>query len=775
MPESLTETMSKSKPFRGQMCPRNRALLHPAAHLLLEYARTGCPVDCGRPWTTEEIQHQISKGAHPSAKTPEAAKALRAETLDKIQQGFARLVDWDKIKHNHPEQLKVSPVAAIPHKSRLYRMILDLSHALRLMKTPSVNDSTVPLAPPEAMAQLGHTLPRIIHRLATAHPSQPVNFVKFDIKDGFWRMVVAKGAEWNFAYVLPKTSPEQPTQLVIPDALQMGWTESPPFFCAASETGRDIADQLLCQDPNLLPPHPLENLSLPHEPTSSEVQRFNANFLCHLECYVDDYICLLQSSDPKILRGAARSILTAIHDIFPPTHVTKFQGEDPISIQKILKGEGVWSTSKEILGWMFDGITRCIAMPPDKHAKLQAEIRVVQRAARRRCPIPQKQLEKLRGKLNHASQGIPAGKPLISPLTRAIDPTKPKRLIYISTSITNALRDFRAILRQTVKAPILCRRLITGAPSYIGYSDASLLGCGGVWLSGIEAIKPLVWRYEWPPSITHIIKTPSNPSGTITINELETAGVILAWLVVEQYCPVENHHIALWCDNTPTVSWTRKMSSSKSIIGAQLIRALAIRQAATRASPLIAASIRGIDNGMADVASRSFGKRATAAHFGIDNFTFLTNFSSAFPLPQGLSWHLFTPANKLTSLVCSALASTPLIPASWERITVKGASIGTIGHPGATALTWTPVSSTNRQHTSRSHYAALLHGSGEATTAGDALSKLRPFKSRFEPSERPSSWLPSQTHAMHPPTATSHTSDDSSKATAVKTPHHNPN
>jgi hypothetical protein len=44
----------------------------------------------------------------------------------------------------------------------------------------------------------------------------------------------------DFLYVLPQPE-EAPTQLVIPTSLQMGWVESPPYFCAAIETIRDIA------------------------------------------------------------------------------------------------------------------------------------------------------------------------------------------------------------------------------------------------------------------------------------------------------------------------------------------------------------------------------------------------------------------------------------------------------------------------------------------------------------------------------------------------------
>ena len=54
--EELTgrEATTKIK-MRGLMCPRMRALEHPAAPLLLEYARNGCPVDVGRNWTVEEL------------------------------------------------------------------------------------------------------------------------------------------------------------------------------------------------------------------------------------------------------------------------------------------------------------------------------------------------------------------------------------------------------------------------------------------------------------------------------------------------------------------------------------------------------------------------------------------------------------------------------------------------------------------------------------------------------------------------------------------------
>jgi hypothetical protein len=84
-------------------------------------------------------------------------------------------------------------------------------------------------------------------------------------------MVIPEEDEWNFAYVLPKANPQdpdEPTVLVIPSSLQMGWTASPAFFCAASETARDVAETLIDQPLGSLPEHALEPFMLPSEGTS---------------------------------------------------------------------------------------------------------------------------------------------------------------------------------------------------------------------------------------------------------------------------------------------------------------------------------------------------------------------------------------------------------------------------------------------------------------------------------------------------------------------------
>jgi hypothetical protein len=186
----------------------------------------------------------------------EAIAHFKAEVEEKVKMGQAKLVAWDSIKDNPPAELKISPIAVIPHKSKQFRSILDLSFHLRLKQggiLPLVNATTVKIAPKGAIDQLGHSLTRIIHAFAETEDDARIFMAKWDIKDGFWRMDAKEGAKRNFVYVLPQ-SPGRPSYLVVPTSLQMGWVESPLFFCAASEMARYVAQDYCKTKLGILPP-----------------------------------------------------------------------------------------------------------------------------------------------------------------------------------------------------------------------------------------------------------------------------------------------------------------------------------------------------------------------------------------------------------------------------------------------------------------------------------------------------------------------------------------
>ncbi len=223
-------------PHWNSMCPTGCTLEHPAAPLLSKWAQFGCPTKTGQPWTKEEIWEAVARGPYQSALSQEAIEHFVIEAEEKVRKKQAKIVDWDSINDNSSKELKILPIAVIPHKSKA-------SFHLRLKNggvRAAINDTTEKTAPKGAINQIGEALSRIIHAFAEADKNAKIFMAKWDIKDGFWRMDCAEGEERNFAYVLP-SSRRQPQKLVVPTSLQMGWVESPLYFCAATETSRDMA------------------------------------------------------------------------------------------------------------------------------------------------------------------------------------------------------------------------------------------------------------------------------------------------------------------------------------------------------------------------------------------------------------------------------------------------------------------------------------------------------------------------------------------------------
>ena len=70
------------------------------------------------------------------------------------------------------------------------------------------------------------------------------------------------------------------------------------------------------------------------------------SFLHLLEVYADDFTQMAQTKDEETLRHLSRALLHRIHSVFPPPDVTGHNGADPVSVKKLLKGEGVWQVRK---------------------------------------------------------------------------------------------------------------------------------------------------------------------------------------------------------------------------------------------------------------------------------------------------------------------------------------------------------------------------------------------------------------------------------------------
>ena len=154
---------------RNNMCPSVLAVHHPASETLQKYATEGCPVNNGQNWTKEETHAEVMRGPHESALAEKAIAHFAAEAKEKVALNQACLLCYENFKGNFPTKMKVSPISEIPHQSKSFISIQDLSFSLKLTphgRFPSVNKNSEKTAPGGAIDQIGHVLLRLINAFA---------------------------------------------------------------------------------------------------------------------------------------------------------------------------------------------------------------------------------------------------------------------------------------------------------------------------------------------------------------------------------------------------------------------------------------------------------------------------------------------------------------------------------------------------------------------------------------------------------------------------------
>ena len=272
----------------------------------------------------------------------------------------------------------------------------------------------------------------------------------------------------------------------------------------------------------------------------------------------------------------------------------------PISERK-LSQEGLWETRKEILGWMFDGIKRTIKLLESKCTKLRGKIKHALEFSRKnkKAFIPLRSFKKLHGKLQFATIALAIGKPLMGPLDVALSRAQNSRdkRVTLMSELAQTLLDWRYIIKLIVERSTFCDELVLHTAAYQGFVDASKWGVGGVWFGRTQTLQPIVWFLQWPTNISNRLVSDANPTGDISISDLELLGIFINWLVLEyavDKTTLKFNSVAMWCDNLPAVAWLYKMRNSSSEIAAHILRAFAIRLQHLQAAVPLVEHISGI-------------------------------------------------------------------------------------------------------------------------------------------------------------------------------------
>ncbi len=246
-------------------------------------------------------------------------------------------------------------------------------------------------------------------------------------------------------------------------SLQMGWVGSPPYFCAATKTARDIASDY-CNTPiGSLPchkfvKHVMRDKDFDALPTTSMVMTphgfFYALGLCR---QFHEY------RHPNLPRatGACCNISneTSIHDIFPANIAG---GDDPISKRKLLKGEGHYLLFEMLLGFDFDGKRKTMWLEEEKRAKLLTILHSWLRAGSLNSRVQFIESELVVAKLRHAFIALPGGRGLLSPCNRLLKQCLPVVYFHWNGPLCSAIYNCRTILRESTSRPTRCRELVPG-------------------------------------------------------------------------------------------------------------------------------------------------------------------------------------------------------------------------------------------------------------------------------------------------------------------------
>ena len=98
---------------------------------------------------------------------------------------------------------------------------------------------------------------------------------------------------------------------MVPTSLQIGWEESPPYFCAASETAHDLAVDYIETPTGSFPSHKLENWAIANKPEISPSAGGTAlRFI--IEVYVNNFIAAIIPTTPEEIEHVARGVLHGI-------------------------------------------------------------------------------------------------------------------------------------------------------------------------------------------------------------------------------------------------------------------------------------------------------------------------------------------------------------------------------------------------------------------------------------------------------------------------------
>ena len=169
-------------------------------------------------------------------------------------------------------------------------------------------------------------------------------------------------------------------------------------------------------------------------------------------------------------------LFRAIGELFRPNNKDGIAREEPISLKKLCKGDAAWSTKKVILGWAIDTAKQVLTLPDDRKSSLLALLDTAPPSASR---YSRRRWHKLLGTLWSTVPAITGVAGIFTRLQHALKTAKGRR-INLTTPVHEELTVWRHLVASLATRPTHRREIRPHPHTWIGATDASLTGMGGV-------------------------------------------------------------------------------------------------------------------------------------------------------------------------------------------------------------------------------------------------------------------------------------------------------
>ena len=178
------------------------------------------------------------------------------------------------------------------------------------------------------------------------------------------------------------------------------------------------------------------------------------------------------------MKATRRHLCHAIDVVLATSEASDDQRLQVLSLKKLKKGDGAWSTRKELLGWVVDALRQTLELP----AHRKHEPRTIFNELNGKRRVSRKQWQRLIGKLRFVSTAISGSAGLFSALQTALNKSSSNR-VRITKSLADHLSVFSKLIRDLRDRPTHLAEIVPQAPSYVGTTDAAKQGMGGVFFA----------------------------------------------------------------------------------------------------------------------------------------------------------------------------------------------------------------------------------------------------------------------------------------------------